>query len=65
MSQQYLGAAPGNNTPGAGAYAPTAIRLEELAPSALMQITSPLPGASYLAPTNVIEMRVNPAPKSS
>ena len=54
VSQQYLGAAPGNNTPGAGAYAPTAIRLEELAPSALMQITSPLPGASYLAPTNVI-----------
>lgn len=54
FSEQYLGPAPGNEIPGAAAYAPTAIRLEEVSDVPWAQITAPLNGYTVQGPTNIV-----------
>ena len=54
LSSQFLGAAPGNETPGIAAYAPVAVRLEESGPIPLVALVAPAAGAVITGPTNVI-----------
>ncbi len=53
VSSQYTGPAPGNEHPGPMAYAPVAVRLEEIGATPFVALTEPLDGSTVVGPTNI------------
>lgn len=53
ISTLYTGPAPGNQHPAAVAYGIVALRLEEIGPTPLVELTAPRDGFVVMGPTNV------------